>query len=81
MATLAVLLGAGSLAQCFCPASALSFLVFTLLYMPCVAAAAAIRHELPGRFRAARLMLLQTGIAWVCAYVIYWIGRALLPGS
>lgn len=81
VATLAVLLGAGSLAQCFCPASALSFLVFTLLYMPCVAAAAAIRRELPGRFRAARLMLLQTGIAWVCAYVTYWIGRALLPGS
>ena len=35
-----------ALQQAFTPASALSFLVFVLLYMPCVAAFSAIRREM-----------------------------------
>jgi len=54
--------------------SAFSFLVFTLLYMPCVAAMAAIRREM-GSFRGAALaMLYQTAFAWAAAFIVYHIG-------
>ena len=84
IATLAVLLGAGEaaglpplLTQLFTPLSAFSFLIFTLLYMPCVAAMAAVRRELGGMWRAAGVMLFQTGVAWVVAFVVYRIGLLL----
>lgn len=56
---------------------AVSFLVFTLLYMPCVAAMAAVKRELGGIGKAAGMMALQTAIAWACAFVVYSFGLAL----
>ncbi len=50
--------------------SVFSFLVFTLLYMPCVAALAAIKRELGGK-TALSLMAFQTLTAWLCAFIIY----------
>lgn len=50
--------------------SVFSFLVFTLLYMPCVAALAAIKRELGGK-TALSLMAFQTLTAWICAFIIY----------
>lgn len=52
-------------------AAVLSFLTFTLLYMQCVAAMAAIRREFDSLAKAAGMMLWQTGIAWVCAFAVY----------
>ncbi len=65
-------LGAG-LSAVFTPLTAASFLVFTLLYTPCVAAIAAIRRELHSGLQAAGVAALQCGIAWLAAFVVYQI--------
>lgn len=54
-------------------AAVISFLTFTLLYMPCVATMAAIKRELGSTLKSAQMMLWQTGIAWICAFVVYRI--------
>lgn len=84
VSTLTVLTGAGTdsalsaaLQAMFTPLTAFSFLVFTVLYMPCVAAFAAARREL-GTGRAVINAAFQTGVAYVVALVIYQCGRLLL---
>lgn len=85
--TLAVLTGAGSdaalssvLNTIFTPLSAISFLVFTILYMPCVAAFAASKREL-GSFRAAvATAVFQTATAYFVATLVYQVGRLLIGG-
>ena len=52
------------------PAAALGFLVFCLLYTPCVAAVAAIKRELGAKW-ATGIVVLQCAIAWLCAFVAY----------
>ncbi len=80
VSTLTVLTGtadstglAAALGQIFAPKAALSFLVFTLLYMPCVAAFAAIRREYGSGIKAVGIMAAQTGIAWCVAFCVYHI--------
>jgi ferrous iron transport protein B len=58
----------------FSPISALSFLVFTLIYTPCIAAVATVRQELGGVKAVAFVILYQTCLAWICAYCVYKIG-------
>ena len=53
--------------------SALSLLVFSLLYTPCVAAVASIRREL-GHKWAFYVVFLQCAIAWVAALIVHLIG-------
>lgn len=65
-------LGAG-LSSVFTPLTAASFLVFTLLYTPCVAAIAAIRRELHSGLQAAGVAAMQCGIAWLAAFIVYQI--------
>lgn len=57
--------------------SALSLLVFSLLYTPCVAAVASIRREL-GRLWAASVVIWQSVLAWLVAFGIYMIGNLWL---
>ena len=74
VSTMGVLLGSNSgaaLYALFTPATAFSFLTFTLLYTPCVAAIAAIKRELGSGLRAAGVSLLQCAIAWLCAFGVY----------
>lgn len=66
-----------SLTQMFTPASAMSFLVFTLLYMPCVAAFSVIKREIGGTKSALLAMLYQTSVAWAAAYVVYNICKVI----
>jgi ferrous iron transport protein B len=55
--------------------NALAFLVFALLYFPCIAVFGAIKSE-SGRWRYAVLITLYTtGVAWVAAFAVYQIGR------
>ena len=54
--------------------AAISFLVFTLLYTPCVAAVAALRREFDSRIKTVGIVLCQCGIAWVVACLVYQIG-------
>ncbi|MEE3420098.1 MAG: ferrous iron transport protein B [Lachnospiraceae bacterium] len=73
VATLNVLIGGSAAVTSFMTtASAISMLVFCLLYTPCVAAIAAIRREL-GRKWAAVVVLFQCGIAWLVAFLIHAI--------
>ena len=83
ISTLAVLTGAGvtglegTLHTLFSPLSAFSFLVFTLLYTPCVAAIAAVKRELGSIKGTVFVILYQTGIAWLAAFCVYQLGRLL----
>lgn len=56
----------------FTAASAVSMLVFCLLYTPCIAAVSAIRREL-GRPWALFVVVFQCLVAWICAYIAYLI--------
>lgn len=58
----------------FTPVSALSFLVFVLLYMPCVAAFSATRREMNSWKWAIGTSAFQTGVAWVVAFMVYQFG-------
>ena len=75
VSTLGILTGAGTehlsaaLSGLFTPLSAVSFLTFTLLYTPCVAAIAAIGRELGGRLRGAVVAVFQCVVAWCVAAV------------
>ena len=71
VSTLQILLGASAVSTLFTTKTALSFLVFTLLYTPCVAAIAAIRREVGSAPRAALIALTQCCVAWLAAFVLY----------
>ena len=77
VSTLGILTGTGvealktALPAMFTAASAVSFLAFTLLYTPCVAAIAAIGRELGGRFRGALVAVFQCLVAWCVAAALY----------
>ncbi|MEN8114037.1 MAG: ferrous iron transport protein B [Actinomycetota bacterium] len=57
-------------------AAALSFVVFVLLYTPCMAAASAIRHEIGVRWMSLSIVG-QTVTAWIFAVVVFQIGRVI----
>jgi len=65
-----------ALRERFTPLSAVSLLVFVLLYVPCVATLGAIRHEF-GRSWALTSAVYQTVVAWLAAFLIYQGGRLL----
>ena len=56
--------------------SAASMLVFSLLYTPCVAAVAAIKRELGGKW-AVYVVLWQCAVAWFAAFLVQIIGGML----
>lgn len=80
VSTMAVLMGTsvnelgGVLSSLFTPLSALSFLVFTLLYTPCVAAIATVRRELHSRGATLGVVLMQCGVAYLAALAVWQIG-------
>ena len=80
VSTLAVLLNTSvaqlgsALAGVFNAASAVSFLTFTLLYTPCIAAVAAIRRELNSGIKAAGIVFIQCAVAWAAAFIVFRIG-------
>lgn len=69
-----------ALSEIFTPLSAISFLVFTLLYMPCFAAVAAVKRELGGLRYAVAAMAAQCGVAWIVACLVYQVGRLVIGG-
>ena len=56
---------------------AVSFLTFVLLYMPCVAAYAAMRREMESGRLATFAVAGQTVLAWVAATLVFQVGRLL----
>ena len=78
VSTLQVLLGNAAITSLFTTRSAICFLVFTLLYTPCIAAVATIRRELGSRIKTVGVVLLQCVVAWLAAYIAYAVGGLLL---
>lgn len=84
VSTLSVLTGTGItqlhtvLSSMFTPLSAVSFLLFTLLYTPCVAAVATMKRELKSGIATLGVVIMQCGIAWIVAFAAYQIGGLLL---
>ena len=77
VSTLSVLTGTGmsnlgeTLGTIFTPLAAASYLVFTLLYTPCVAAVATIRRETGSAWKTLGIVCMQCGVAWIAAFVFY----------
>lgn len=63
-----------ALQSVFTPVSAVSFLLFVLLYAPCIAALSTMRHEMRSFKWAAGSAVMQTGIAWVVSFAAYQFG-------
>ena len=78
VSTLEVLLGGAALSSLFPLRSAVSFLVFTLLYTPCVAAIATIRRELGSRWATLGVVVMQCTVAWVVSFLAYAVAGVFL---
>ena len=84
VSTLAVLTGAAgdpaagtALTEIFTPLSAFSFLVFCLLYTPCIAALTAAGRRAGGWRHALAAALFQCAVAWIVSFIIYQTGGLL----
>lgn len=84
VSTLGVLLSAKNnelslkLNSLFTTASACSFLTFTLLYTPCVAAIATIKKEVNSVLKTVFIILFQCLVAWLAAFLVYLIAGAVI---
>jgi ferrous iron transport protein B len=74
--------GLGAAVQArFTPLTALSFMLFVLLYMPCVVVAIAMRQEFGGWRWFGVAFAYQTALAWAVAFAVYQGGRLLGLGG
>lgn len=84
VSTLSVLMNTGTaelgtvLPSIFNGLSAVSFLVFTLLYTPCVAAVATIKKELGSRAKTVGVVFMQCAVAYLAAFIVYGIGSLIV---
>ncbi|MBQ5608117.1 MAG: ferrous iron transport protein B [Oscillospiraceae bacterium] len=83
VSTFGVILGVGTeqlttaLHSLFTTESACSFLAFSLLYTPCIAAVATIRQELKSGWKTLGIVILQCVVAWIVAFAVYQLGVIL----
>ena len=79
VSTLGILYGSGEggvsavISQVFTPAQAYSFMSFTLLFIPCVAAVSSIRREMNSRKWTAIALGCQALTAWIVTFIVYHI--------
>ena len=73
VSTLTILISGTAMSQIFTPFHAVVFLVFTLLYTPCVAAIASVKRELGGKW-AVLVVIMQCVIAWIAAFAVQIFG-------
>ena len=75
VSTLTILLGGDveALPLVFTKLTAFVFLVFSLLYTPCVAAIAAIKREMNSTWKTIGIVIMQCTVAWVMAWIVYMI--------
>lgn len=78
VSTLTVLMGGDAelVSTLFTPFTAAVFLVFTLLYTPCVAAIATVKREMGSTKAAVATVIIQCAIAWCVAFLIHAVGLA-----
>lgn len=72
VSTISILTG-GALTTMLTPASSVSFLVFILLYTPCIAAVTAVKNEMGSARSAAGVALFQCVLAWIVSFLVYRI--------
>lgn len=78
VATLTVLFGSSAAVHtALVTTSALALLVFCLLYTPCVATIATVKREV-GSWYAVGLVVWQTAIAWLCAFIVYGVANLFI---
>ena len=73
VATMEMLFG-GNIGQVLTHASAVTILVFSLLYTPCVAAVASVKREMGSKW-AVGVVLWQCAVAWIFAFLAMGICR------
>ncbi|MGN0571152.1 MAG: ferrous iron transport protein B [Candidatus Fimenecus sp.] len=85
VSTMGILHGAGDsgaisevIAAAYTPASAYSFMVFSLLFIPCMAAVATLRREMNSRKWTAIALSFQAVVAWVVTFIVYNICKVIL---
>ncbi len=61
----------------FTPLVSVSFLLFILIYFPCIAVVAAVKKETGHWKWAAFLVAYTTGLAWIVAFTVYQIGSLI----
>lgn len=69
--------GTAAVRSAITPLAAFTFMVFCLLYTPCIAAVATIRKE-QGRGAAILMVIFQCVVAWLIAWAVHLIGSILL---
>ena len=69
--------GSVNLPNLFSPLTAYTFLVFCLLYPPCIASLATMRKELNSRWSTCGIIAYELGIAWIMAFIVRHIGLLL----
>lgn len=69
--------GSVNLPKLFSPLTAYTFLVFCLLYPPCIASLATMRKELNSRWATCGIIAYELTIAWIMAFIIRHIGLML----
>ena len=69
--------GTAAVRSAITPLAAFTFMVFCLLYTPCIAAVATIRKE-QGRGAAILMVIFQCIVAWLVAWAVHLIGSILL---
>ncbi len=67
-----------TLTASFTPVAAFSFLLFTLLYTPCVAAVATIKKELKSVLATIGVVVMQCAVAWLVGMLVYQLGAIVL---
>ena len=77
VATLHIVFGSEEIATNFTPLSAFSFMLFSLLYMPCMSAFVTVGKELGSWRDACRNALFQTTVAWLVSFAFYQIAAAV----
>jgi len=84
ISTLGILLNATTqdlhhiLPNIFTPLTAFSFLIFTLLYTPCLATVATIRKEFNSSVKAVFIVLFQCIVAWTVSFIFFNIGTIVI---
>ena len=78
VSTLAILYGGDISAAGFTPLTAYSFMLFVLLYFPCIATIATLRRE-AGKQWAWFTVFHSLALAWLVSFLVYQIGSLLVP--
>lgn len=78
VSTLAILYGGDISAAGFTPLTAFSFMLFVLLYFPCIATIATLRRE-AGKQWAWFTVFHSLALAWLVSFLVYQIGSLLVP--